>query len=45
MHLLFNILGTLVWLTLFEIARSLFVIPLIDRAATGAGIALVHTLV
>ena len=43
-HLLFNILGTLVWLTLFEIARSLFVIPLIDRAATGAGIALVHTL-
>lgn len=43
-HLSFNVIGTLVWLTAFTITDALFVPALFDQAATHAGIATAHSL-
>lgn len=42
-HLTFNIVGTLVWLTLFNVANAIFRFPFTDAAITPLGIAVVHT--
>lgn len=42
-HLSFNVIGTLVWLTLFWIVKSVFAIPLLDTSASLFGIAIAHT--
>ena len=42
-HLIFNIVGAGVWLTLFCLARALFDIPALEGSITPLGIAVVHT--
>lgn len=42
-HLSFNIIGTLVWLTLFCVIKSVVYIPIISQPADQLGIAIVHT--
>ncbi len=42
-HLTFNIVGTLVWLTLFNVANAVFQFPFTESAITPLGIAVVHT--
>ena len=42
-HLVFNIVGAAVWLTVFCAVRALFRIPLLDGAITPLGIAVAHT--
>ena len=43
-HLSFNVIGTLVWLTIFTIVDALFAPVLFDQAATHASIATAHSL-
>ena len=43
-HLSFNVIGTLVWLTAFTIVDALFAPVLFDQAATHASIATAHSL-
>ena len=43
-HLSFNVIGTLVWLTAFTAADLLFAPALFDSTATHAGIAIAHSL-
>ena len=42
-HLFFNSIGTVVWLTVFSVLRSLVDMPFVDMAATEWGIAVIHT--
>lgn len=42
-HLSFNIIGTVVWLTVFSIVKSLVDIPFLRENATSAGIAICHS--
>ncbi len=44
-HLSFNVIGTIVWLTVFTIVTSIVDIALIDSAANAFGIAVAHTLI
>ena len=43
-HLSFNIIGTVVWLTVFEAVRALVNIPLLDGSIDQLGIAIVHSI-
>ncbi len=43
-HLSFNMLGTLIWLSLFSVANAIFRFPIFDAAATPAGIAVAHSI-
>ena len=43
-HLSFNVIGTIVWLTVFTIVDALFAPVLFDQAATHASIATAHSL-
>ena len=43
-HLSFNVIGTVVWLTTFTIVDALFAPALFDQAATHASIATAHSL-
>lgn len=43
-HLSFNIIGTVIWLSVFSIVRALVEIPLLSEAATPAGIAVIHSI-
>lgn len=43
-HLSFNIIGTVVWLTVFEVVRALVNIPLLDGSIDQLGIAIVHSI-
>ncbi|MBQ5840868.1 MAG: Na/Pi cotransporter family protein, partial [Clostridia bacterium] len=42
-HLFFNIIGTVVWLTVFSIVNAVFAPALFQGAATLSGIAVAHT--
>jgi len=42
-HLSFNVVGTVVLLTVFWLVKSLFVIPLLAESATHVGIAVAHS--
>lgn len=42
-HLFFNVIGTVIWLTLFCIVKSIVVIPVLDTAASHMGIAILHS--
>ena len=42
-HLAFNIIGTAVWLTIFELLRALVDIPLLSGSIDQLGIAIVHS--
>ncbi|MDO4740254.1 MAG: Na/Pi cotransporter family protein [Eubacteriales bacterium] len=42
-HLLFNVLGAAVWLTVYCVMQSVFRPAVLGQAATAAGIAVVHT--
>ncbi|MBQ8332908.1 MAG: Na/Pi cotransporter family protein, partial [Clostridia bacterium] len=42
-HLSFNVIGTVVWLTVFSIVTSLVHIPLLDNAASEMSIAVAHS--
>ena len=42
-HLSFNIIGTIVWLTMFSIVKALFAPALLDQPATLMGIAVAHS--
>lgn len=42
-HLSFNIIGTAVWLTVFEVVRALVNIPMLDGNIDQVGIAIVHS--
>ena len=42
-HLLFNIIGTVVWLTVFCAVKSLVVLPILDESANQMGIAVIHS--
>ncbi len=44
-HLSFNVIGTVVWLTVFTIVTSLVQIPFINSSADAFGIAVAHTLI
>ena len=43
-HLSFNVIGTIIWLTAFTIVDAIFAPALFDRAANHAGIATAHSL-
>lgn len=43
-HLYFNIIGTIVWLSIFYIANAIFHFGFIDQATTPADIALIHSI-
>ena len=43
-HLSFNIIGTIVWLIVFTIAKSIFAPVLLDQPATMMGIAVAHSI-
>lgn len=43
-HLSFNVIGTVVWLTIYSIVNALFEIPLFDQSATSPGIAIAHSI-
>ncbi len=42
-HLLFNIIGTVVWLTVFCVVKSLVMLPILDESANQMGIAVIHS--
>ncbi len=42
-HLSFNIIGTIVWLTIFCIMKAIVALPLLDDGATQFGIAIAHS--
>ncbi|MBQ8369391.1 MAG: Na/Pi cotransporter family protein [Clostridia bacterium] len=42
-HLSFNVIGTVVWLTVFSIVTALVHIPLLDNAASEMSIAVAHS--
>ncbi len=42
-HLLFNVIGTVVWLTVFTVVTSMVEIQLINSAANAFGIAVAHS--
>lgn len=42
-HLLFNVIGTVVWLSVFVLADYIFGPALFDQAATSSGIAVAHS--
>ena len=42
-HLSFNVIGTIVWLTLFCIVKALFDIPYLSQPATHLSIAIAHS--
>lgn len=42
-HLTFNVMGTVVWITVFWIVKALFAPALLNEAATLAGIAIAHS--
>lgn len=42
-HLSFNVIGTVVWLTVFSIVNAVFSPALLGKAANPAGIAVAHT--
>ena len=42
-HLFFNVIGTVVWLTVFSLFDMIFAPEFLDGAATHLGIAVVHT--
>ena len=42
-HLSFNIIGTVVWLTVFEVVRGLVDIPMLSGSIDQMGIAIVHS--
>ena len=42
-HLSFNVVGTIVWLTVFCIVKALVHIPLLEQSATHVGIAVAHS--
>ena len=43
-HLSFNIIGTVVWLTVFEVVRGLVNIPMLSGSIDQMGIAIVHSI-
>lgn len=43
-HLSFNVIGSIVWLTVFVIVKSLFTPLILDQAASEFGIAICHSL-
>lgn len=43
-HLSFNVIGTVVWLSVYSIVNALADIPLFDAPATAAGIAVAHSI-
>lgn len=43
-HLTFNVLGTVIWLSVITAANAMFDFAFYDRASTPAGIAFVHTM-
>ena len=43
-HLSFNIIGTVVWLTVFEVVRGLVDIPMLSGSIDQMGIAIVHSI-
>lgn len=42
-HLSFNVIGTMVWLTVFSIVKAVLAPPLFDEAASLSGIAVAHS--
>ncbi|MEE1186698.1 MAG: Na/Pi cotransporter family protein [Acutalibacteraceae bacterium] len=44
-HLLFNVIGTVVWLTVFSILSSIFTPAFLDESASYFGIAVMHTII
>jgi len=42
-HLVFNVAGTIIWLTIFCVAKAIFNMPFVEMHATPFGIAVVHT--
>ena len=42
-HLIFNVAGTVVWLSIFCIVKAIAPLPFVDMHATPLGIAIVHT--
>jgi len=42
-HLSFNVVGTVIWLTVFCIVKSIIHIPLLEESATHVGIAIAHS--
>lgn len=42
-HVTFNIIGTIIFLTLFELARLLFKLPFMEQNINPAGIAILHS--
>ena len=42
-HLLFNVVGTAVWLTIFCVVNSIFKAPIMEESANQLGIAIAHT--
>ena len=42
-HLAFNVIGTVVWLSVFSLCSALFPLPLLDEAASYLGIAICHS--
>ena len=42
-HLMFNIIGTVVWLSVFVLVKAIFAPAILNEAATLSGIASVHT--
>lgn len=42
-HLLFNVIGTCIWLAVFLAVTSVLTLPVLDGAATQVSIAIVHT--
>ncbi len=43
-HLSFNVLGALIWLSVFSIVKAIFAPAILSEVATHAGIAVVHTI-
>ena len=42
-HLSFNVVGTVVWLAVFQVVKALITLPLLDSAIDQLGIAVVHS--
>ena len=42
-HLSFNVVGTVVWLTVFQVVKSLVALPVLDTGIDQLGIAVVHS--
>lgn len=43
-HLSFNVIGTVIWLSVYSIVNAVFDVPLFDEPATASGIAIAHSL-